>query len=157
MDCSLAETCGFYWIDRFGPKSALVQVQFRRPSMTLRCACIVNIIRSSRLVVSVNQCKILGERFFRSGCPKLGVENTVQGLGKFLMHYRYQIVVGNQLQASMELLVLEVRVSSQLFLLDYNKHHFLTTDCWLKFLWEKVGQFHLMLKLHIIKCCPPKV
>jgi hypothetical protein len=42
--------------------------------------------------------RYLGKGFFGSGCPHLGVENTVKGLEKLLQHYGCPTVVGKKLQ-----------------------------------------------------------
>ena len=100
--------------------------------------------------------RYLSKGFYGSGCPHLGVEGLVKSLGKILQHYGCQTVVGKKLQILTELLLLEVGMSAQPFLLDYEKAHFLATDCWLKFLWEKISQFQFRLSLSNIACCPPR-
>jgi hypothetical protein len=81
----------------------------------------------------------------------------VKGLEKLLQHYGCPTVVGKKLQVSLELLVIELGMSTQVFHLDYNKYHFLATDCWLKSLREKVHRFKFRLTLRNVKCEPPRV
>ena len=81
----------------------------------------------------------------------------MQGLDKLLTHYGCSTVVGNQLQLSMELLMIEVGISANPLLANYEQYHFLATDCWLKFLWEKISRFGLRVSIHNIECLPPRV
>jgi hypothetical protein len=73
----------------------------------------------------------------------------VKGLEKLLMHYGCLTVVGHKLQISIELFIMEMGLSDQPFQLDYNRFHFLVTDCWLKSIWEKTSHFGFHLHLGI--------
>lgn len=101
--------------------------------------------------------RYLGRGFFGSGCPHLGVEATISGLEKLLIHYGCDMVVGRKLQVSVEFLVMELGISAQPFCQDYSALHYLVTDCWLKFLWEKIWQFWLTITLGNVDCHPPRV
>ena len=57
--------------------------------------------------------RYLGRGFFGSGCPHLGVEATISGLEKLLIHYGCDTVVGRKLQVSVEFLVMELGISAQ--------------------------------------------
>jgi hypothetical protein len=56
----------------------------------------------------------------------------------------------------MEFLIIEVGLSIQIFQLDYEKYHFLATDCWLKSVWEKISHFSLHITLRNVNCQPPR-
>ncbi len=100
--------------------------------------------------------RYLGRGFYGSGCPHLGIECLVKGLDKRLTHYGCSTVVGKNLQIAMEFLIIEVRLSIQIFQLDYKKYHFLAMDCWLKLVWEKIIHFGLHLTLRNVNCQPPQ-
>ncbi len=57
----------------------------------------------------------------------------------------------------MELLILEVGLSDQIFRIKFHDAHFLATDCWLKALWEKITMFDLTVLLGNISCRPPRI
>ena len=101
--------------------------------------------------------RYLGRGFFGSGYPHLGVEATISGLDKLLTHYGCDTVVGRKLQVSVEFLVMELGLSVQPFSLDYSAVHYLVTDCWLKFMWEKIWRFRLKLNLGNVECAPPRL
>lgn len=81
----------------------------------------------------------------------------VKGLEKLLQHYGCSTLIGKKLQVSLELLVIEIGMTIQIFHLNYEKYHFLATDCWLKFVWEKVHRFKFPLTLGNVMCEPPRV
>ena len=81
----------------------------------------------------------------------------MKGLAHLLTHYGCSTVVGRKLQISMEFLVLEVGVSDQVLQLNFQDVHFLATDCWLKFLWEKMSLFDLTVTLNNISLRPPRM
>ena len=99
----------------------------------------------------------LGTGFYGSRCPHLGVEATIKSLAHLLTHYDCSTVVGQKLQILMELLILEVGLSDQLFQIKFHDTQFLATDCWLKALWEKISLFNLNLTLGNISCRPPRL
>ena len=75
--------------------------------------------------------------FYGIGLPQLGVENCIWYTNKLLIHYGCQTSAGIQLQVSMEFLVMELGMSHQAFLVNYDHYFHLLTSSWLKYLWEK--------------------
>ncbi len=78
--------------------------------------------------------------FFGAGFPHPGVEATVEQTNKLLMHYGYHTALGNELQTSLELLVVDLGLSFQPFCVSYNHYGNWVTTCWLKQVWEKVDR-----------------
>ena len=98
----------------------------------------------------------LDRGFYGVGCPHPGIECLVAQCSRILTHYGCETAVGKLLQVSIELLVLELGVSSQPFQADYNKYNKWVTDCWLKSVWEKVFLFGVVLIEGKLKVKPPR-
>ncbi len=74
-----------------------------------------------------------------------------------LVHYGCQSGIGLQMTVTMELLITELRVSSQPLresLLKYGKW---VTHLWLRSLWEKVDKFDITIKTAPIPIDPPRM
>ena len=69
----------------------------------------------------------LDRGFFGAGCPHPGVECLIAQANKMLMHYGCHLGLGLKMQASLELFMLELGLSHQPFLLDYEKFGTLVT------------------------------
>ena len=94
--------------------------------------------------------------FFGGGCPDPSVECAVGQVNKLLMHYGCNTVVGLQLQASVEFMILELGVTNQPFQLDFERYKKFVTHCWLKTVWEKMHAFQIVIDLGNIKITPPR-
>ncbi len=101
--------------------------------------------------------RYLGKGFFGSGCPHLGVECGVGQLEKLRTHYGCQTVVGKLLQSSMELLIIELGLSSQPLTEDYSVGASWTTQSWLKSVWQKVHLFRIDVRIGNVSFSPPRV
>ena len=62
---------------------------------------------------------------------------------------------GEEVQASLEALQLEVGVNTNPLNLDYSKYEMLTTRCWFKTLWERMWYYHSTLHLDLEPIPPP--
>ena len=80
---------------------------------------------------------------YGAGCPHLGVESLVEQLNKLLMHYGCKTSVGLNMQLSLELLTLEMGISSQPLQESYKRFGSWITEGWFKSLWEKVDMFEI--------------
>ena len=98
----------------------------------------------------------LDRGFFGMGCPHPGIECLSAQLSKILTHYGCDTAVGRLLQVSLELLILELGVSSQPFQVDYNVYGNWVTDSWIKSVWEKVFLFGVVLVEGRLKIEPPR-
>ena len=73
--------------------------------------------------------------FYGAGCPYLKVESLVEQLKKLLMHYGCKTSVGLKMQLSLELLTLEMGISSQPLQESYKRFGSWITEGWFKNLW----------------------
>ncbi len=87
--------------------------------------------------------RYLGKGFFGSSCPHMGVECFVGQLEKLLTHYGTNTVVGNLLQLSMELLIIELGLSDQPLAENYSVGAQWVVHSWLRSVWEKIYLFQL--------------
>jgi hypothetical protein len=76
--------------------------------------------------------------FYGCGFPHPGVECFVGQISKLLTNYGCDSGLGRHLQTLMELLVIEVGVSTQILSIDYARYSGWVSHCWLKLVWEKV-------------------
>jgi hypothetical protein len=74
----------------------------------------------------------LDRGFFGAGFPHPGVEATVVQANKLLMHYGCHTALGDELQTSLELLVVDLGPSFQPFRVSYKHYGDWVTTCWLK-------------------------
>ena len=72
---------------------------------------------------------------YGASCPHLVVESLVEQLNKLLMHYVCKTSVGIEMQLSLELLTLEMGISSQPLQDSYKRFGSWITDGWFKSLW----------------------
>ena len=85
--------------------------------------------------------------FYGAGCPHLGFDILVEQLNKLLMHYGCKTSVGIKMQLSLELLTLEMGISSQPIQESYKIFGSWITDGWFKNLWEKVDIFGITVEV----------
>jgi hypothetical protein len=90
------------------------------------------------------------------GYPHPGVECMVGQISKLLTNYGCATGLGHHLQTSMELLVIEAGVSSQILSMDYGRYGGWVSPCWLKSVWEKISMFSLRVENRDLPLRPPK-
>jgi hypothetical protein len=90
----------------------------------------------------------LDRGFYGAGFPHPGVEATIEQSNKLLMHYRCRSALGTKLQASLELLVLDLGISFQPLQVSYAQFGKWATTSWLKRVWEKVSFFGLTIQVN---------
>lgn len=73
----------------------------------------------------------LGTGFDGGDFPHWGIE-SMAGINKLLSHFGLQLLIGVQYQMFEELLITEVGILAQPFLLDYTRYGCLATPCILK-------------------------
>ena len=94
--------------------------------------------------------------FYSAGCSHLGVESLVEQMNKLLIHYGCRTSVELNMQLSMELLTLEMGISSQPLQVAYKRYGPWITDVWFKILWEKVDRFGITVKVCNIPLLQPR-
>jgi hypothetical protein len=90
------------------------------------------LIRSAR-----RELRFLDTGFFGLGYPHWGIEALAEAFKKFFSHYGTKSAVGIQLMMSVEILTMEIGVSTQPFLLSFDQYGSRATDGFCKCLWEK--------------------
>ena len=70
--------------------------------------------------------------FYGMGCPHPAIKCFIAQINKLLMHLGTRSSIGITMQASLELLILELGVSNQPSLEDYNSSNKWVTHSWLK-------------------------
>ena len=93
---------------------------------------------------------------YGAGFPHLGVESLVEQLKKMLMHYGLKTSVGTKMQFYLELLTLEMGISSQPLQESYKRFGSWITDVWFKSLWEKVYMFGITVEVCNIPLLQPR-
>ena len=93
---------------------------------------------------------------YGAGCPYLGVESLVEQLNKLLMNYGCKTRVGLNMQLSLELLTLEMGISSQPLQESYKRYGSCITYGWFKSLWEKVDMFGIKVEVCNIPLLQPR-
>lgn len=86
--------------------------------------------------------------FYGIGLPHPGVEATISGLNKLMMHYGCRSAVGMELLTSFEFFLLELGMSLQPFQVSYYLYSSLVTNCWLKSIWERVSKFSIEVTIN---------
>jgi hypothetical protein len=72
-----------------------------------------------------------------------GVECMKAQINKLLTHYGSSSGLGIHMQVSMELLVTEGGVSTQILVEPFARYSKWITHCWLRLIWEKMDRFCL--------------
>ena len=94
--------------------------------------------------------------FYGVGCPHPGIECLASQITKLLTHYGCDTAVGRLMQVSLELLILELGMRSQPFLVDYTRHGSWVTASWLRSVWEKAWLFGIHIEEGKLKIAPPR-
>jgi hypothetical protein len=95
--------------------------------------------------------------FYGAGCPHPGVECLIEQVTKLLIHYGSKSGLSLEIQASMELMIIDLRVSEQPLGESYLRYGKLITHCWLKSLWKKVDKFQIDVLIGPLNIDPPRV
>ena len=94
--------------------------------------------------------------FYSAGCPHLGVKSLVEQLNKLLMHYEYRTNVGLKMQLLLELLTMEMGISSQPLQESYKRCGPWITAGWFKSVWEKLDMFEITVEVCNIPLFKPR-
>jgi hypothetical protein len=94
--------------------------------------------------------------FYGIGCPHPAIECLIAQLKKMLMHYGSQNCLGLEMQALVELLVIELGLSMQPFSEDFSIHHHHVTHLWIKSVWEKSSRLQIDIMLADLPLQPPR-
>jgi hypothetical protein len=94
--------------------------------------------------------------FYSIGCPHPAIDCLIAQLNKLLMHYGSQLCFGLEMQASVELLVIELGLSIQPFQEDFSLHHHCVTHSWMKSVWEKSSSPQIDVTLANLPMQPPR-
>ena len=98
----------------------------------------------------------LDQGFYGAGLPHPGVEALVEQSNKLLMHYGCRTALGTELQISIGLLLVELGMSFQPFLLSYANFGHMVTTSWLKRVWEKLDRFKFLVTVHNLQSLFPQ-
>jgi hypothetical protein len=71
----------------------------------------------------------------------------VAQINKLLMHYGCSSGLGIHMQVSMEMMILEGGISTQIFSDPFSWYGKRTMHCWLQSLWEKVDMFCFQVEI----------
>jgi hypothetical protein len=94
--------------------------------------------------------------FYGIGFPHPRVECLVAQINKLLTHYGSSSGLGIHMQASIELLVTEGGVSTQILAEPFTRYSKWVTHCWLRLVWEKVDMFRLRTELSDLPISLPR-
>jgi hypothetical protein len=95
--------------------------------------------------------------FYGVGFPHPGVECLVWQINKILSHYDSPTGLGKHMQVSMELSIIEARVSFQPFIEPYVQYSKWVTHSWLRLLWEKADMFQIKIEINDLPLNLPRV
>jgi hypothetical protein len=94
--------------------------------------------------------------FYGVGCPHPAIECLIVQLNKMLMHYGSQNCLGLEMQALVELLVIELGLFIQPFSKYFSVHHHGVTHSWMKSVWEKSSRLQIDIMLADLSSQPPR-
>jgi hypothetical protein len=94
--------------------------------------------------------------FYGCGYPHPGVECFIAQINKLLTNYGCNTGLGIHLQTSMELMVIECGVSSQILAQPYRTFSKWVSHCWFKSVWEKVDLFGLTVTIKSLPLTLPR-
>eukprot|EP00956_Cyclotella_meneghiniana_P010715 scaffold14988_cov36-Cyclotella_meneghiniana.AAC.2 len=100
--------------------------------------------------------RYLDTGFYGVGFPHWGIEATVESINKLMTHFGSRTMTGTEFQMSFELLILEVGMSDQPFLLDYTKYNVRAEPTLLKEVWSRMHRFGFKLATNTVKMSPPR-
>ena len=86
--------------------------------------------------------------FYGIGCPDPAVESAIAQTNKVLSHVGCKSDIAIQMQASLEALIIEMGMSNQPFMEDYERcSNKWVTLSWLKTVWEKAHRLRFQIEL----------
>ena len=94
--------------------------------------------------------------FYGVGFPHWGIEATIESINKLMSHFGSKSMTGVEFQMSYELLIIELGLSNQPFLLDFNKYHNRAAPTLLTEVWSRMHRFGFKLTTNMIKFSPPR-
>ncbi len=97
----------------------------------------------------------LDRGFYGIGLLHPGVECFVAQINKLLMHYGCSSGLGIHMQVSMEMMIIEGGILTQILLEPFSRYGKRITHCWLRSLWEKVDMFHFHVEISDLSLAPP--
>jgi hypothetical protein len=97
----------------------------------------------------------LNRGFYGIGCPHPSIECFIQQINKILTHYGCKSCLGLQMQASLELFIIELGISGQPFGEDYKLYQARVTHSWMKSVWEKATILNSDIELGALPLSPP--
>ena len=100
--------------------------------------------------------RYLDSGFYGVGFPHWGIESLIESINKVMTHVGGKSLVSTQYQMSLELLMLELGVSDQPFLQDYQKYSSWVTPVTLSELWAKLHRFGFKLEVDTAKLGLPR-
>jgi hypothetical protein len=109
------------------------------------------VIRSAK-----RELRYLDSGFYGVGFPHWGIESVVETTNKMMTHVGARTMLGTQYQMSLELLILELGLSTQPFSLDYKKYNTWVTDCGWKEIWSNMCRFDFDLTINTVDLQPPR-
>ena len=97
----------------------------------------------------------MGRGFYEISLPHPGVECFVAQINKLLIHYGCSSGLGTHMQVSMEMLIIEGSVSTQILAKPFSWYGKWVTYCWLQSLWEKIDMLHFQVEVIDLPLVPP--
>ncbi len=85
--------------------------------------------------------------FYGCGLPHPGVECFIAQLIKLLTNYECSSGLGMHLQTSMELMLVEGGVSTQILAQPFQRYSKWVTHSWLRSVWEKVARIDIRMEI----------
>jgi hypothetical protein len=85
--------------------------------------------------------------FYGCKLPHPGVECFIAQLNKFLMNYGCVSGLGMYLQTSMEIMIVEGGVSTQILSQSFQRYSKPVTHSWLRLVWKKVDMLNILVEI----------
>eukprot|EP00956_Cyclotella_meneghiniana_P029292 scaffold70426_cov59-Cyclotella_meneghiniana.AAC.3 len=95
--------------------------------------------------------RYLDTGFYGVGFPHWGIEATIESVNKVLTHFGARTMTGTEFQMSYELLIVELGLSDQPFLLEYDKYHERAAPTLLTEVWSRMDKFGFQLTTGTVK------
>ena len=86
--------------------------------------------------------------FYGAGCPHPVVECFMQKIQKLQAHYGCDANLGLKMSVSIEMLIVELGVSTQPFQESFNKYKDWVTWSWMVSVWEKCDMFKVVIDIN---------
>jgi len=99
----------------------------------------------------------LSKGFYGIGCQNIGVECYIVQVNKLLMHYCCPSSLGRLMLISLNLMILEMGISTQPLLESYTQYGSWITSSWLKSMWEKCNKYDDMVEFNNVTIALPRL